>query len=343
MGGNAVLIQRSVLYVALCAMVVLAVGLCSRLGAQTDSFATPNETALISQQLATLVPDSQDLPGFASVRAETQMPVPDTFDINIPASQFLPGIGADPTRTDVVSRITRCFYSTDGAYYIMIVVTLCQTPALASQTLDKARRGCSRTMTSGSFTSLAPTGDESWVPLQPRNDFILFRAGRVEADVNAGTLPLGDRMPTAQPAVNSFPASALQAVADDVVLRIMQQASLTGVTSHQAHIAINGKPLAGTALASGHMTFVPALAFARALGYQGRWNAKSGTLTLTEKGRPDVLLTADSTQATVGRRKVTLATPLLAEQGKPVGTVEGLAALLGGKVTRGQGGYRISG
>jgi hypothetical protein len=181
------------------------------------------------------------------------------------------------------------------------------------------------------------------VPLQPRNDFILFRAGCVEADVNAGTLPLGDHVSVTQIAVHSFSASALQAVADDVVLRVMQQASLTGVISQRTRIILHGKPLAGTALANGHTAFVPALAFARAMGYQSRWNAKTGVLTCTGKGHPAVTLTADSDKATIGAKVVTLATPLLSERGQPVGTLAGLATLLGGKVTHGKDGYRITG
>ena len=293
------------------------------------------------QHLSALMPGEQDLQGFTRVRPAGEIHTPEAYSqsehkwshplspaapteddvrLNVGASEWMPGRQSAPGRTDQISRIERNLYSLDGAFHLLVRVTTCASPAAASQELGNFRRGCSRFLVPGSLTGEAQMGDESWVPEQPRSDFIAFRYGRIMALVS------GDRSSVAsrQGMDSAFPVAALEAVAYQILLR----------ESQQAHVNVNGHALPKGALMVGRQTYVPVREFARAMGLTSGWDTKTGALTLSGPKRKTVVLTAGSTAATVGGAKAAaLAVPVLKDAGQPVMALSDLLALTGGRVT----------
>ena len=131
-----------------------------------------------------------------------------------------------------------------------------------------------------------------------------------------------------------FPGAAVEAVAYQILLRVSQQTALTGVTAQTAHLAVNGHTLSKSALRLAGQTYVPVTEFARAMGYTSLWNTKTGTLTLSGKGRKTVMLTAGSLAASVGgTASAPLKTPVLKQDGQPVMTLDDLLTVTGGRIT----------
>jgi len=123
-------------------------------------------------------------------------------------------------------------------------------------------------------------------------------------------------------------------VAGQVLLRASQEARLTGVSAHDARLAVNGHALPKNALLVGKQTYVPVREFAKAMGLTSGWNAKTGALTLSGPKQKTVALTAGSMAATVGGAKAAaLAVPVLKDGGEPVMALSDLLRLTGGRVT----------
>ena len=157
-----------------------------------------------------------------------------------------------------------------------------------------------------------------------------FRYGRIMAFVAGDNSSIVER----QGIVVTFPNAALEAVANDIMMRATQQAALVGVPAHEARLAVNSKMLSDKVLVGGKQTYVPVAAFAQAMGYTSRWDARTGGLTLSRAGRRSVTLTAGSTAAKVGTRAVALKVPVLKEGRQPVMTLADLLTLVDGRVVQ---------
>lgn len=112
-----------------------------------------------------------------------------------------------------------------------------------------------------------------------------------------------------------FSASALEAVAYQILLRASQQMELTGVSAEQSIMGVNGHILPKNALSVAGQTYVPVVEFAKAMGLTTRWNNKTGALTLSSAGHKSVALMAGSTAATVGGAKAAALTVPVLKQG----------------------------
>ena len=287
-------------------------------------------------QLQSLIPDAQDLPGFTRIRptgwgheTATGQPsaasvVEDEVTTDADASQWAPGWL--PVQGDLgrYSRVTRCLYSTDNVHYLLVTVSVCDTPQMAMDELHALKQASSAYFKSGTFSNLSAIGDESWVD---GNGNLLYRVGPllVELTGNGWVLKTDPQQVT---------PGAIEAVADEILLRASRQAKIIGVPAQDTHLAVNGKPLPDKALTVDRQTYVPVVEFAEAMGYASRWDSKTGRLTLSNPTHKAIAVTAGSTAATVGTRAVALKTPVLKQGGQPVMTLADLLTLVNGRVVK---------
>ena len=299
------------------------------------------------QQLETVLPNPQMLQGFVSMQpagevyqlpqwsaAEHKM-VPSISEPEVLPDGFSPSIelkktfGVDGT----ASRITCRLYSADGNYALGIQLVDCDSASTAQGYIESFRHQSQAFTVPGSTQSKSQIGDESWVDASTNGDtklagWLMVRVGRLVMMVGGDTSNYGRQ----HAFYKRFPASALDAVAYQILLLTSQQTALTGVPAQNAHMAVNGHALPKNALLVAGQTYVPVAEFAKAMGLTTQWNIKTGALTLSGTGHKTVTLTADSTAATVGGAKSALTVPVLKQAGQPVMTLTDLLAVTGGRV-----------
>lgn len=308
-------------------------------------------------QLRSLMPDEQDLQGFVRVRPAGELadgwtpPVwsPQTHSFEEPISPAVAidddietatpspvGIGAKEPLSGPTgySQIERVLYSQNGTYRLDIRLILNAPPSgsgLALSDLPLRQVFASQAVPKkGTFSSSEPIGQESWVfPTTGSSCAMIFRAGQIMAFVSGDISASAARRGT--PA--TFPKAAIEAVAYQILLRAAQQVALTGVSTQPARLAVNGHALPKNALQVAGQTYVPVSEFAKAMGLTTLWNNKTGSLTLSGAGRKTVILTADSTAASIGGAKAALTVPVLKQAGQPVMTLEDLLTVTGGRIT----------
>lgn len=232
-----------------------------------------------------------------------------------------------------MSHLQRDLYSSDGIYHIEIHVSLCPTPAAATEELALIRGASSGDFEPGNFTSAAMIGEESLFLLGPNFKHLLFRAGNLVVQISGSPSYTASR----NKILAVFPPPAVDAVAYQILLRASRQASLTGVPTHAARLAVNGEPLNGNPLLMGKQVYVPVIEFARAMGLKSQWDDKTGVLTMSGSTQKATTVTAGSTSAKVGAASVTLKTPVLKEANQPVMALDDLLLLVKGKVTSRKG------
>ena len=285
------------------------------------------------QQLKALAPDENDLGGFVRLQLSRFQPSQDAagsdsdyVELNHDVTQWAPGRLPTPERSGKVNRLRRNFASADGHYALTIEVRLCDTPEAAAEELANFRKGAQVLYQPGTPTGGPRIGDESWFASKA----LLCRSGWTMIFVNGDENGTVSQQSDEQP----FPPAAVEAVAYQVLLRASQQTALTGVSSQNAHLAVNGRALPKNALRVAGRVYVPVKEFARAMGLTSGWDTKTGTLTLSGTGRKSVALTAGSTQATVGGVKAaSLTVPVLKSGGEPVMALDDLLRLTGGRIT----------
>lgn len=298
-----------------------------------------NRPVVTASQLAALTPDEQDLPGFVSIRPDDgspprafSEPPGDSVLLNYDLTQMPVGL----LNTGSMSRLVRRLFSTNGAYVLEMDVRTYDTPETAEQALQEHFKFLQVSPKRGTSGSMSDIGDESYVmPSSSANNHLLFRAGKVRAEIS------GCLSPNAQThrEVLDFPPAALEAIAYQILLRASQQPELTGVSSQQARMNVNGHVLPPGALRVAGRVYVPAQAFALAMGLTSRWDAKTGALTLSGIGHKTVVVTAGSTAATVGGVvSPALTVPVLKQAGQPVMALDDLLTLTGGRVVGREGG-----
>ena len=304
---------------------------------------------ITQQQLASLVPDEQDIQGFVRLRPVGELPPKGTFQngqwveqqspsvtvdddvqLDMDASKWVYGCANLQGEVGRVSHLVRNLYSTDGVYHVEIHFSLCPSPAVAKDELTAIRGGSSGSFETGNFANTVIIGDESWTLLGHNFKYLIFRAGNLVVDISGSPSDSALR----QGLSASFPPSAVEAIAYQTLMRASRQAKVTGVSAHNARMAVNGKSLFNQAFTVNQQVFVPVAEFARAVGMQSRWNVQTGALMLSGAGHQSVALTAGSTTATVGTKVAALQTPVLKKNGQPVMALHDLAALLGGRVVK---------
>ena len=301
------------------------------------------QTEANTSQLQSLIPDAQDLPGFTRVRPagwghksimgepSLAVVVEDKVTMDADASQWAPGWQPIQGSAGRYNQITRCLYSTDDVHYLLVTVNACDTPQTAAAELQAQRQASSAHFEPGIFSGSNAIGDESWFDA---GGGLFYRVSNLFVEL-AGNGWVSQTNP------EQVTPAAVETVADEILLRASGQAKLTGVSAHDAHVAVNGRPLANnTRLASGQV-YVPVTEFAQAMGYTSRWDAKTGGLTLSKAAHQSVTLTAGSTAAKVGTRAVALKTPVLKEKGQPVMTLADLLTLVDGRVVQKGDTYQV--
>lgn len=311
----------------------------------TCCLAQPQEVTL--EQAQTLLPNGLELQGFVQARAigistTPEIGAEDDFIGTMPIvpRSYIP-YNAPLRHAGTVTRISRGFFSSDGAQTIGITLKLCDSPQTAHEDIQNDIWGAQMAWKEGSLTVLQPTGDESWTPVGSSKEMlcrfgrmVVLVRGSVSPSAKNGAVPIGD-----------FPSGGIEAIAYQILLRAAQQPQLTGVTAQQASLAVNGHSLPKGALLVAGQTYVPVQEFAKAMGLTSRWDARTGALTLSGAGRKPVALTAGSTAAMRGGVKAaSLTVPVLKQGGLPVMTLADLLSVTGGRVvSRDGGGVRIKG
>lgn len=298
--------------------------ICGLLWSSAYAQTSNSDLTVVRDSLKKLVPNALDVQGFTSIRPDDNVNIEDDIALDTSASSFMPGHQSDQTRKDRISRIRRCLYSSDGLYYLMISVTYCDSLASAQRELANLRTGTSRTLVRGSLTSGSDLGDESWVPKQPKNDFIYFRYGRIVASIEGGkSNSAGDKGYQV-----AFPLDALEAIANEILLKEVHDSKFADVPQSSVHLMVNGVDLGKNAVAVNDRTYVPAVAFANAMGYHAIWNAEKGILTLHGDRTKMVMLAIGDSKAEVGHTEVTLTSPVLKDNETPVMALADLKKLL---------------
>lgn len=320
----------------------LALGLASALNA-----AKAQSTTL--EQIQALVPNEQDLQGFARVRPAGEEILDERFsqethtwvqpvskaavvEDHIQIAAQKPDNAPFWEEGKTCSRIIRKLYSENGLYALTINITVYDTPASAKEDLGHLVKDLSIRMEAGSLTGPQQIGDESWS--DPRNEphgnnnfqTLWFRQGKTLVFIQGSSTRRAARSLI-------FPAAAVDAVAYQVLLHASQQPELTGISVQQAKMSVNRHILPENALKVAGQTYVPVKEFAKAMGLTTQWNTKTGALTLSGAGRKTVILTADSTAARIGAKAAALTVPVLKQAGQPVMTLTDLLKVTGGHIT----------
>ena len=297
-------------------------------------------------QLRALALDEGELPGFSRVAPAGENPpisgVPspamttqDQFWQPYTWAGTEPALVTQPEH--FLKAIRRVLYSTDGMYFIEMRIEVCSTEADAKAQLQQFLRGSSAIFSEGTFTGSPVIGNESMFrPADFYGSTLIFRSGN-EFVMVSGRQSAGSNRNGGPSYV--FPTAAVEAVAYQLLLHASQQPELTGVTAQQVSMDVNGRALPKGALRVAGRVYVPAQAFALAMGLTSRWDARTGALTLSGRGRKTVVVTAGSTAATVGGVvSPALTVPVLKQAGQPVMALEDLLTLTGGHVVGRDGG-----
>ena len=309
--------------------------------------------SVTADQLQVLVPDEQDLQGFTRIRPAGEMPLSEVYSQAekkwihpvSPAERMEDKIIVDkdatespfgwvplPDHSGTFSQIIRSLYSRDDTYHLTITANVCDSAETAKREITQFVHSCSAPFQPGTFRSSTPIGEESWINPSGYSTLIC-RYGRLVVIIDGMRTGLASRQSSRTP----FPPSAVEAVAYQILLQASRQAKLTGVSTQDAHVAVNGKPLDTSALMASRQVYVPVAEFAKAMGMQSQWNAKTGALTLTKAAQKPITLTAGSTAGKVGTAEVALTTPVLKEAGQPVMTLHDLLTLTGGRIVSQKG------
>ena len=291
------------------------------------------------QQLQTLIPDQQDLQGFTRVRPLGEFTNPDGSSragviedqvvLDGREDEYHPGWATLLDQDGRMSQIKRSLYSESGEFHLAMTINICDAPEAAHLEVQEFLHACSTRFQQGTFSGASAIGDESW--FNPSGySTLIGRSGRVVFLIDGSRSFLASRRSNSP----RFPEAAVEAVAYQILLRASQQAKLTGGTTQNTRLAVNGHALPQNALLVGKQTYVPVREFAKAMGLMSRWDTKTGALTLTGPKRKTVALTAGSTAVTVGGvRAAALIVPVLKDGGEPVMALSDLLALTGGRVT----------
>jgi hypothetical protein len=298
----------------------------------------------IGTQLNELMPDELDLAGFSANYPAGEKGADEVFKKDQWQYQDKPaGVVSDEIQLNVLlsqnivpwngsySTIKRRMFSLNGLYQIDITVWLCDRADTAQYALDEYQRNCNAFYHKGTLNGEAIIGDASWACSE-----YLPSQSMTSRFGNVAVLVLGtpSHMAAKQQLQQDFPASALEAIVYQTLLRASQETALTGVPAHSEHLAVNTHSLPKNALkVSGHV-YVPVQEFAKAMGLTSHWNSKTGALTLTGANRKPITLTAGSTAANIGGAKAAaLTVPVLKDGGEPVMTLDDLLRLTGGRIT----------
>jgi len=320
----------------------LAFGLTSATGFAQAQSVTP-------EQMQALAPNEQDLQGFTCVRPAGEEILDERFsqethtwvqpvseaavvEDHIQITAQKPDNAPFWKEGKTCNRIIRSLYSENGLYALKITVTVYDTPSSAEEDLGNLVKDLSIRMETGSLTGPRQIGDESWSG--PRNEphgdnsqTLWFRQGKTLVFIQGTSTRRAARSLV-------FPATAVDAVAYQTLLRASQQPGLTGISVLQAHMDVNSNSLPKNALRVAGQTYVPVVEFAKAMGLTTQWNTKTGALTLSGAGRKIVTLTAGSMAASVGGAKAAaLTVPVLKQAGQPVMTLDDLLTVTGGRIT----------
>jgi len=291
------------------------------------------------QQLQTLIPDQQDLQGFIRVWPAGEFINPDGSSragviedqviVDGRENEYHPGWATLPGQDGRMSQIKRSLYSESGEFHLAMTINICDAPEAAHLEVQEFLHACSTRFQQGTFSGASAIGDESW--FNPSGySTLIGRSGRVVFLIDGSRSFLASRRSNSP----RFPEAAVEAVAYQILLRASQQAKLTGGTTQNTRLAVNGHALPQNALLVGKQTYVPVREFAKAMGLMSRWDTKTGALTLTGPKRKTVALTAGSTAVTVGGvRAAALIVPVLKDGGEPVMALADLLRLTGGRIT----------
>jgi hypothetical protein len=315
------------------ALLFVLLGICSAAAAQN----------VTKEQLLALVPDEQDLQGFVRISPADERPP--AGDLHFPAARIEDRIRLNfdlqkywhNNVTGIGSYIERGLYSTDSIYYVGFQVVVCDSNDAASRFLAECNRQSSVPWTPGTFSGVPRIGDESWTHINlPGGHAMMFRFGRAFVRINASLSNVASRNDVKA----EFPALAVEAVANMILLRLARHADLTGIPARPLAVAVNGKPLSGAPLGVGDKVFVSVAELAKAAGWKCAWDAKTGGLKLTKAAEKPITLAAGSASAKVAdsTTPVTLKVPVLKESGQPVMELQDLVRLLKGKVVKREGG-----
>lgn len=294
------------------------------------------------EQMESLALDDQDLPNFVRTRPNgvvqgwtqeeqqslfTGKPTPDMVRLNLDLAESW------PARIGTYSNLRREIYSEDGTYEMDVVIWLCDSPDTARYELENFVQTRQVVYKPGSFSGASRLGDDSWVISDSPNNAMICRYGNMVVLVGGRASYVAGKNGISK----VFPPQAVEAAVGTILLRGARQAKLTGIPVNAALVAVNGKPLGMGALMTGKQVYVPVAEFAKAMGMQSQWNAKTGALTLTGTKQKPITLTAGSMAGKVGTTTVALQTPVLKEAGQPVMTLQDLLTLTGGRITSRKG------
>ncbi|MDQ2731735.1 MAG: copper amine oxidase N-terminal domain-containing protein, partial [Armatimonadota bacterium] len=280
---------------------------------------TPAPQTVTASQLASLLPDEQDLQGFVRVRpafetadwrdaeihhGTTQgvqpQPLPDGIKLNRDLNEIGPNaqLHGPTDRRGLGSIIRRAMYSTDGVYTLNITLMICDSfNAARREVLDYMSHVQLRFLP-GSFAGPLQLGNESWCNGRsgsPGSATMISRYGTIVFIISWGMSYHAAR-------AGDYPLlapDAMDAVANSILLRLAGEAQLTGVPVRTATVLVNGKQLPSqNALLSGGQVYLPVKEFAKAAGWKSQWNPTTGALALNAPSQPPIQLMADSNAAT---------------------------------------------
>ena len=303
---------------------------------------TINKQEKEGQLLVSIMPEEQELTGFDRTMPIGEFAVADTWQpkdsqwikknavpsqaqdvswLNRSADELTPFWRPIALPNGKYSLIERCFWSTDGLYRLEMRVALCDSVTTASAEFTEIRQQSQVPLKSGTFHSSLPLGDESWFYPVAEEAVLRGRYGKMLFSIS-GEPSWASKKAEIE---THFPTEAVEAAAYQILLRASQQTALTGVSSQNAHLAVNGHTLPKYTLKVAGRVYVPVQEFAKAMGLTSRWNTKTGALTLSGPKQKTVSLTAGSTVATVRRAKAAaLAVPVLKDGGQPVMALDDL-------------------
>jgi hypothetical protein len=290
------------------------------------------------EQLLALTPDETDLPGFVRIQPADEKPpagnthfparpLEDRIRLNVNLAE------STRSRTGIVSSISRALYSTDDVFRMSMKVILCDSVDTAHQEL-LAPFGNARP-SPGMFGGRPSIGDESWYYHFSDSNTLVIRLGRSVIHLEGCLSNVASR----QGVRAEFPALAVEAVANMILLRLAKHPELTGVKTESLTVTVNGSPLSQAPVAVGGRVFVSVLGAAKAAGMECAWDAKTGNLTLSRGTERPVALIAGVSLANVNAvSKGSLRAFVLKEAGQPVMELQDLVRLLKGKVVKREGG-----
>ena len=305
----------------------------------------PALIGVTADQLKTLLPNAQDLSGFAPTRPLSDRwpqelqgkPAPDGIGIN----KVQQGAGGKTTQFSI---ITRLWYSQNEKYTVDMTVRLYSSPQTAHDAILDDFVNIQAVYHEGAFSG-SPIGDESWFYYGPTpSNRLVYRFGKVTVWVGGSLTFNASKQGGHEP----FPMSSVEAIGNTILMRLARNPELTGVPTQAARVAVNGQQMpARSALLIGKQLYVPVTEFAKAAGWKSQWDAKTGALTLTNpmnKQQPITLAAGSTAVSEKGKaRPVSLQSALLKEANQPVMLLDDLLTLTKGRIANRTGNsFRIT-